>query len=511
MADRGRDLKISILSDAERFDLAHPADELDKVAAAAKDSGTALDNLGRDAQDASGKVDAAGRDAATAAGKVDALGTDAHAAATKVDHAFDTIAAASKTKMGDGMETGADKAKASLKGVGEEAAGTARETAASFDGSAASVQDSFQEIAANALGSFGPLGAAIGLAGAVGFGMLRAQAEKTKEAISGLVSTLVDQGGKMDRGNVLDKLKEFAADGSLMDLKRQAQDAKVPVNDFLLAMAGDPAALERTRAAVTAAGAAIGAAAEGSGADPQIMLDQLAVLGKVSGALDPVAENYAAAAEAAGVYESATGGASQAQAAFNDSLGGFTDPLDAYSTALDAKEAKEQATAEKTAAATKSQTDSWEDYAGKVTVSVSDYLTELDRQVTAQENWEANMTTLAGKVSADTLEELAKLGPEGAPLVAKLTHASDAELARLVALFKRRGEGSGTEFATALAAKEADAAAAAKKLHDAAAAQLKLPLVIDLALNDKAFRASLLSATNALTKFPLLDPSRGRP
>lgn len=48
------------------------------------------------------------------------------------------------------------------------------------------------------------------------------------------------------------------------------------------------------------------------------------------------------------------------------------------------------------------------------------------------------MLMLAGRVTQGTLEQLALLGPEGAPLVAELVHASDEQLRQLDDLFRRR-------------------------------------------------------------------------
>lgn len=118
------------------------------------------------------------------------------------------------------------------------------------------------------------------------------------------------------------------------------------------------------------------------------------------------------------------------QEALNESLDGFVDPLRAYTDRLDVKETAEREAAEATAAATKDQEDSWEDYAKNVTVSLDDVMKELQKQVKAQESWHANMLILSTRVSEQTLEQLARMGPEGAPLVAELVDASAKELDR---------------------------------------------------------------------------------
>lgn len=140
--------------------------------------------------------------------------------------------------------------------------------------------------------------------------------------------------------------------------------------------------------------------------------------------------------------------------AWADASTEFIDILGAYNEVLAAKEEKERETAQETADATEDASDSWEDYVKDVKVSIDEYLKELERQVKAQQNWQKNMLTLAGRVSAGTLDELAKLGPEGAPLVAELVDASDEELARFEELMGARAEAGGQNFAERLAEAE---------------------------------------------------------
>lgn len=84
--------------------------------------------------------------------------------------------------VGDKSRKSFDKAKDGVEEFGEEANSTARESAASFDGSAESIADAFQEIAANAFAGFGPAGALAGLAAAAGIGLAMAGFENVQEA-----------------------------------------------------------------------------------------------------------------------------------------------------------------------------------------------------------------------------------------------------------------------------------------------------------------------------------------
>ena len=101
-------------------------------------------------------------------------------------------------------------------------------------------------------------------------------------------------------------------------------------------------------------------------------------------------------------------------------------------------QAKQRELAEATAKDTKDAKDSWQDYYDGASINLKDYLKALDEQVKAQQDWQKNMTLLSARVSEDTLAELARMGPEGAPLVAELVNATDKELAQLETNFAAR-------------------------------------------------------------------------
>jgi hypothetical protein len=127
-----------------------------------------------------------------------------------------------------------------------------------------------------------------------------------------------------------------------------------------------------------------------------------------------------------------------------------------------------QATADKTA----DQKDSWEDYAETTNVSLDSVLDGMEKQVKAGEDWQANMLRLAGRVSSGTLEYLESLGPQGAPLVAKLADASDVEMARFEGLMKRRAAQGVAGVGTALQDGQKVVGDAGKMLGDAFGKQL---------------------------------------
>lgn len=224
MADRGRDLKFSILTDLERFDTDQASRKLEGLADDAKASGD----------------------------KLDTLADDARRTASKVDDAFDAIARSSRTNLRQKLDDDTDKARASLRDFNDEARDSAREAAASFSGTAGDVSDLGQEILANAPAVFGPAGLAIGAALAGGFGAVYAKwtetKEKIKEQAGEIAQALIDSNGLIDKAFVESKLQQFVQDGTLSQLAQQANDAGINVRDFVRAMAGDPAALERVNA-----------------------------------------------------------------------------------------------------------------------------------------------------------------------------------------------------------------------------------------------------------------------
>lgn len=140
-----------------------------------------------------------------------------------------------------------------------------------------------------------------------------------------------------------------------------------------------------------------------------------------------------------------------------------------FNDGLDSVIQKNQETAQATADATDDSGDSWETYYDGFSFQLADYLTELQTMVDAQNNWESNMVVLAGKVSDGVLDELARMGPEGAPLVAALVTASDEELAQAEALFAERADAATGAFATRLQEAQAVVAVVAAKYGRTAA------------------------------------------
>lgn len=191
----------------------------------------------------------------------------------KLETSFAEVAKASrdagddvKKSFGGRSKEGLKDAEGGLKDFKEESISTAKESAASFDGSAESIVDSFQEIAANAFVGFGAKGVLAGLAAAAGIGIASAaiiQAEEdTKEAtarVQDFGNAIIDTGfstASLEKinenlllilGNADDAPKKFK------DIEEAAKKTGLKASTLALAYAGNEDAINSMVDAATAA------------------------------------------------------------------------------------------------------------------------------------------------------------------------------------------------------------------------------------------------------------------
>lgn len=163
--------------------------------------------------------------------------------------------------VGRNVDDGFDRAKAGAEDFRDEANDTAREAAASFDGSAASIGDAFQEVAANAFVGFGAAGAAAGLAAAAGLGFVFSAMEKAKEEAQDVRDHIGEITGELndvrlegadsleviaDRMRQMSEASEETAT-KLQDLRDLAEGiTEIDFESVVRGLSGDPEALERT-------------------------------------------------------------------------------------------------------------------------------------------------------------------------------------------------------------------------------------------------------------------------
>lgn len=145
----------------------------------------------------------------------------------------------------DGIGDGLDKAGDGLNDFKDEARDTAREGAASFSGEWTDVGDVVQETLANGLAGLGPIGAAAGIAAAVGFGTLLARVQADAEAAEARVATMyekfIESGlSWITEEQIQEGIKDIASDtDKYTDALNKASDMGVDVADVLRALAGD--------------------------------------------------------------------------------------------------------------------------------------------------------------------------------------------------------------------------------------------------------------------------------
>lgn len=211
-----------------------------------EDTADSLDELARAAQMSGGKVSREFRDAGDDVEQV------ARGLERKFRDATDDVARSSKKagdELGDNIKRGTRDAGNGLGEFRDEADSTAREAAASFDGSADSIVDAFQETAANAFAGFGPLAAAGGLAAAAGIGTLWTQiqedAQKSEDRIQSMYDDMLESQDEFlsksaiqERVSAIVNSTDDAAIG-LSELEGLATLTGVSVQQMLLAWAGD--------------------------------------------------------------------------------------------------------------------------------------------------------------------------------------------------------------------------------------------------------------------------------
>lgn len=152
-----------------------------------------------------------------------------------------------KTDFGDKVKGATDVASEGMEELKDEGTGTAKELAASFDGSMESISGGIQEVAANAFAGFGPAGAAAGIAAALGLGAITAEltkqqeeAEETKQALIDMYREAIDEGRNyLSEAQILASLTDLLLDPAKQDeFRKKAAEINVDMLTYARAQAG---------------------------------------------------------------------------------------------------------------------------------------------------------------------------------------------------------------------------------------------------------------------------------
>lgn len=235
---RGHEIKIA--ADTRDFERGIRDGIIDPLG----DGERALAELGDSAEDA-------GRDGARGVDKLEDALRDAQ-------RQTESLGAAGKD-AGRDVERGMKDAEDGVEELKDEANSTAREAAASFDGSAESIVDAFQEVAANAFAGFGPAGAFAGLAAAAGIGLavkgfedMNEAEQASEERAAEWADAYVEAGSRiLDASQVVESARAIITDPEqYKQAKKNAEDWGVSESTALLAMSGDTNALAEARKAL---------------------------------------------------------------------------------------------------------------------------------------------------------------------------------------------------------------------------------------------------------------------
>lgn len=233
-------IEIGIASETKAFKQGVESGIIDPL----EDAADRLDDLGK--SKGPDKLEDGMKDAQKASEK---LGKEVKSTADQIEREFRSAYKSVAKSSDDGMQAATE----GVQDFKQEAAQSAKETAASFDGSFSSIVDMAQETAANALGGFGPIGAAAGLAAAAGIGLAVAgfedvqEAQKRSEAgAAEWANKFIDSGQKV--ATAAQQTAGMVAIATDPEKYKEAEEAAeawgVDVSTAMLAMAGNAPAIK---------------------------------------------------------------------------------------------------------------------------------------------------------------------------------------------------------------------------------------------------------------------------
>lgn len=334
--------------------------------------------------------------------------------------------------------------KKALSEIKSEAKANAAETFSSFDGSAASFADGIQGTLGGLVSSLGPVGLAVGAAGALAIGYINGALQKAdttsaefKQGVADLTAELIQSGevGTASLGYIIDRLKKLAAetDGSkdnLGKLKKTADASGSSFKDLAQAYAGNEKGLQK----VIAAGKAHLADLEAQKAAVLNSMDtdksaavelqkKIAAQTDYNNGLTTAKTKADEAATATANYAKAGGPEMERKAALIDQVNS------SYDDAAGAVE----------------------DYVNKESglFDVEAYLAAIDKRTKALHDYQANLA--AAKLDPRAVDFLNAQGAEAAAtLMDAYVHSSDAQRGKLAAAWTEAGKTSSGSYTAAL-------------------------------------------------------------
>jgi hypothetical protein len=391
-------------------------------------------------------------------GLVDSFRDIARKAKIAGDDAGDNLGKGLRKGASEGLKKGTSEG---LKEAGDEAASSGREAAASFSGGFEDVADFVQETLANALGGFGPMGAAAGVALAAILGTVLSGAQaaqdrlnEAREAAGDLASTLYENNGRLPIEDAIQRVLEllpkergasnpfetmldgFVDLGTNIDaVKRAAKEANAPVDTFVRGLTG--ADLDATRDALKAVDDAIAGVKER--AHGEINLDNGAALSQLEALKSQLVGVQTGAMLARDTL--ATVGASYDSAAYVakvEAIGqAWQDAMTDASAYVDEQD-------------------------GVTSFDWSTYLADAESTLAAANNYKKLILTVPADIRAEAESVFKSQGAKAAEAyVTSYRSASAADRARFEAVARENGTAAGKAQGTAMAG-EAERAAQAK-------------------------------------------------
>lgn len=346
-------------------------------------------------------------------------------------------------RMGDDLEDGFRRASDGADEFKDEAQQSAREGAASFSGEFEDVADYMQEVLANALSGFGPVGAAAGLAAAAGLGILvstlqagEEKAEETKDRIIDLADQIREVDGDLSRldmnailldwGSQISDTKrwfELWQDAPLTKVEQLATAADtlgLSLDDLVAALqdVDGPEAARVQELLEDRLGSGLGTVIASTDDATQALMTLRGELNSGSLDLERANELYELQNELLGDNADALDYAREATETYNDSV----------------QSALEDAGA------------SWEEYTENGITDLDAYADAMERQIESVNEYQQNMETASKLLTDEALAYLQNMGVEAAPLLQSFVDAPLEERQRIAEIWDQLGRTSVSSY-----------------------------------------------------------------